>query len=236
MLARIGEHTLYHHGGLGPSTVVLDLGANRGVFSRAMVERYGCQVYAVEANPYLCDELRLGGIRTEHVAVSDASGPVSFAICEDGEWSSLHGGGPIPVVERLTVEAVTLADLLERLNLARVDILKLDVEGAEVPILMSAPDDLLMASEQVTVEFHDFHGFTPRSQCEDVIRRMESLGFRTISVLRETYGDVLFVNRDRIRLLGQLHAKYWTRNWWGLRRVMSRMIRRHGNARDERGA
>lgn len=222
MLTRIGEHSLYGHPGLGIDTVVLDLGANRGRFARGMRAAYGCQVYAVEPNPALVRDLP-GDVATLAAAVSGETGTARFHLMEQDEWSSLHGRGPIALAETIAVRTYTLADLLDVLDVSRVDVLKLDIEGAEIDVLLQAPAELLQDCEQITVEFHDFHGFTPREDCERVIRRMESLGFLTISVLRETYGDVLFLNRRRVPLAGALVAKHWTRNWWGLKRVVGRL-------------
>lgn len=52
------------------------------------------------------------------------------------------------------VESVTLASLLEREQLDRVDLLKLDIEGSEYEILESVPVAVLRRVRAVVMEYH----------------------------------------------------------------------------------
>ena len=47
MIETIEDHTI-HTRFLSSNSRVLDLGANRGSFSKAMITRFGCQCVAVE--------------------------------------------------------------------------------------------------------------------------------------------------------------------------------------------
>ena len=60
LLTRISGHT-FLVAGLGPDATVLDLGANRGAFARAVLERFGCRVHSVEPTPGLAAALALTG-------------------------------------------------------------------------------------------------------------------------------------------------------------------------------
>jgi hypothetical protein len=57
------------------------------------------------------------------------------------------------------VEALSLLDLFQRYNIADVSVLKLNVEGSEIEILMTMPERLFECVDQIAVSFHDFlHG------------------------------------------------------------------------------
>ena len=53
----IETHTFFPET-LGPGSVVLDFGANRGEFSLKIARRYGLRTYGVEANPELYEQLK----------------------------------------------------------------------------------------------------------------------------------------------------------------------------------
>jgi hypothetical protein len=56
---------------------------------------------------------------------------------------------------RIAVAAVSLADALARLATDRVDLLKLDCEGAEYDILMRTTPDVLSRIDRIVMEYHD---------------------------------------------------------------------------------
>jgi FkbM family methyltransferase len=121
-----------------PDYVCIDVGANIGVKS-FFLSRH-CprgQVIAIEAAPTVvqCLETNIAAnnatnIRLEKTAVGDRKGSVRFA--EGSAWShvSESGGSEVPIT--------TLAEIVERLNLPRVDFIKIDVEGSEFSVMRSS--------------------------------------------------------------------------------------------------
>jgi hypothetical protein len=57
-----------------------------------------------------------------------------------------------------------LKDLLDHLQLPRIDLLKADIEGAEISMLTACPDEVLGRIAQIGIEFHDFCGITPAAE------------------------------------------------------------------------
>jgi len=123
--------------------VVLDVGAHVGIFTvRAARKAREGLVVAVEPHPrnfrLLTYNLRLNGLRNVlpfNLALSRSSRPIrlhlaglsvmhSTALARSGRW--------------LTVEARTMDELVADLGLERVDFVKVDVEGAELDVLMGA--------------------------------------------------------------------------------------------------
>ena len=90
---------------------------------------------------------------------------------------------------------------MESFELEKVDVLKLDIEGAELDVLESIPDSLLRKIDQITVEFHDFiPGYATLNRIEQTRGRLEASGFLCCVVSLRTFGDVLFVDRGRFEL------------------------------------
>jgi hypothetical protein len=132
--------------------------------------------------------------------------------------------------DTITVEAVTLTDLVDDLGWDGIDLLKCDIEGAEVELLQKAPESLLRGIRQISVEFHDFIGFTPRSDVEATIRRLEGLGFRSVRMSRVGHQDTWMINRELCPITDMelLYIERFVRNWQGARRVAGRVLKRLG--------
>jgi FkbM family methyltransferase len=139
---------------VNPGDCVWDLGANLGVFAFAAAHRAGPrgEVLAVEADPWLVDLMRRTAaepapasarVWTLSCAVSSDQGLAEFITPErvrsGSHLASSPGAGP-ELVGRMQashpVLTVSLDWLLERRR--RPDVIKLDVEGAELAVLQGA--------------------------------------------------------------------------------------------------
>lgn len=186
-------------------SVVLDLGANHGDFSKGMASRFGCRPYLVEANPILAESLQAtGSFPVLHCAAASENGALRFNIAKNDEGSSVL---PLPdrsdlgcTLDRsVDVEALTLETILDRHGLSHVDLLKMDIEGAEVALLETCPPEVLRRIDQIAVEFHcaPVFGFGQRHRVEAVMQKLASLGFSQYVFIPD-YTDVLFVSHGNL--------------------------------------
>lgn len=194
-----GHHFL--RGAVTPGSLVLDLGANHGEFATAILERFGCTPRLVEANPDLYDLLVADGrFRVLHCAASTHNGTITFNIARNDEGSSILS---LPASSRygciheraVNVPSMTLEAIMTHFGLERLDLLKMDIEGAEVAILETCPGAVLRRIAQITVEFHcdPSFGFGGRDRAEGVMDRLGDIGFARYD-FSENLTDVLFVN------------------------------------------
>ena len=224
-ICNIEDHTFLSNN-LSPQSVVLDLGANRGRFSREIIKRFQCRCFAIEANPELCRAIDpQSPLTVRNLAMAGVSGLASLHIGSNCESSTIVGEARPSTIRTVEVRTATLEELVEQEGLDNIHLIKMDIEGAEIAMLDACSDEFLMRIPQMTIEFHDFQKLTPRPVVEKVIARLRKLGFFYISWWRNAYGDTLFINR---RLCSAsyaecLWAKYVVRNWRGLRRVAARM-------------
>ena len=173
----IENHTFFPHA-LRAGDVVIDLGANQGEFSRGIVERYGVRCFAAEPNPNLFGRL-VGNEKTRfhQFAVTPKDGPVTLHLSEDITSSSVITG-EVPLRQGdVQVPGKTLATFVEEQGIGDVGLMKVDIEGAEVGMFASTPDDLLKRFAQITIEFHDDHRLITKQEFEDIRRRLLNLGF-----------------------------------------------------------
>lgn len=204
-------------------SVVVDLGANRGSFSREVTAAYGWRCYAVEPNPEMFELIEPQSVASkENLAIGKTDGPADFHIDLNPESCSLSRLDADPTAKSIRVEAVTLATLQQRLNLQRVDLLKIDIEGSEIEVLNTSPAELLRGIRQITVEFHESSGRNKVVEVRATIRRLESLGFVSVKMSMSHYGDVLFINAsrchftrwDRVKLRFFLRSQIWAARAW----------------------
>src|SRR6516165_9318324 len=112
--------------------------------------------------------------------------------------------------ETIQVQARQLESLLAEFRAPRIDLLKMDIEGAEVGILRSLSRATLRAIGQITVEFHSdpVFGFDLHREVEDVIRSLQRQGFLSLDFSGRARLDVLFVNRA-IHRIPRLQRVLW---------------------------
>jgi FkbM family methyltransferase len=225
VIETIEWHTL-HPRYLGADSRVIDLGANHGQFSRAMTQRFGCSCVAVEPSPGPFAAIPDGPrISKMQVAVADRPGTMQFHVASESTASSLVRKDSTHQ-ETIDVRVITLSDLIEQLAWPRIDVLKVDIEGAEIAMLASCSDALLGRVAQLTIEFHDFCGITPAEEVNLTIRRLSSLGFWPVRMSGVGHQDTWLINRRLIEIptLELMLIRHGVRNWNGFRRVVKRQF------------
>ena len=137
---------------LSPGMVVLDVGANAGYYS-LVAARTVARVHAVEASPLNLPILRanvghVANITVHAVAASDKHGQGTWTIADDGINDSLRDGTPYAAT--IGHATVTMAPLDDVIDEPRVDVIKMDIQGAEV-LALGGMRRLLADSPTVTV-------------------------------------------------------------------------------------
>lgn len=192
----VNEHTFVARH-LRASSVVVDLGGNLGEFSRQMNARFGCTCYTVEPMPELYAQLSRGPrLHTFNVAIAGTNQPLEFYTSTNNTAGSLILRPDVPD-GKITVQGVTLDEFVRDNNIKRIDLLKVDIEGAEVAVFETLSEATLKKIRQITIEFHDF--MPEVMSGEDVARirtRLENAGFRCLPWKMRSNFDVLFVRRE----------------------------------------
>jgi FkbM family methyltransferase len=162
---------------LGPSSTVVDLGAHRGEFARLIRCRFGCRVIAVEANPrFVADVQAVPGVEAHECAVCGRDGDLTFHLSDNPEAGAIMVGS-FASGDSTTVHGRPLKGLLREAHVDRIDLLKMDIEGAEVEVFESLADDDLRRIDQITMEFHDFCGLVKPEEIAHVCNRLARVGF-----------------------------------------------------------
>ncbi len=153
-----------------PDMTVLDIGANIGVHALHMASLVGAcgRVIAFEPNPTayreLCDNVilnKLTNVQPQCLALWREDADRTFYLPPDGQESmgGLSPNGRFVVADETMVRTARLDRYLQHLGVERIDFIKIDVEGAELPILEGAGDYLSGSSRPAVF----FEAFLPNS-------------------------------------------------------------------------
>lgn len=189
--------------------LVLDLGANRGAFARAVSEAFGGDFHLAEPNPALAAELtRTTPFHVAQYAVGAVHSAVRFNIAKNDEASSILDLPAASAYDAVldsvvNVDQVTLQELVTAHGRV-VDVVKLDIEGAEVAALAALTDVALSSIAQITVEFHchPSFGYGGEEETRDLIERFEANGFVVLDFSPGHKMDVLMLNLSAIKPTG----------------------------------
>lgn len=221
-----------------PGMVALDVGAHIGYHSRLLARRVGAagRVIALEPHPRTFEALRQntrdlpnvialqaaaaeaeGSAELHDYLMMSASGSLHYdqalarqqrARMGAGDVAPRGAGGFEP--QRYRVQTVTIDDCLDQLGIARVDIVKMDIEGAELAALrgmrrtIAASPGLALVMEYNPAALKAF-GHEPIAALAEARR----LGFARVEAIEADgsltdWSDAALVARETARLQGDM--------------------------------
>jgi len=189
---------------LGESTLIASFGLGEDVsFEDAVVGRYGCRVVGFDPTPrslqYMASRAPTPRFAHHPYALADQDGVMEFCAppgqAADQVSASAVASYAPDSCGRFTVPCRTLASALAVAGESRVDVLKLDVEGAEYAVLdMAARQGWLAGVQQLLVEFHHFLPGLHADQTRASLRLLRGLGYEVAWVGRTNH-EYLFVRQ-----------------------------------------
>jgi FkbM family methyltransferase len=170
----VNKHLL-HDVDIDSDSVVLDVGAFIGSWAQHMVDRYDPVIYAFEPNPNsflrLQERARNNpklqpqpyGLGDEDITVEFTLNGLGSSMCDERDS---HSGTP-----RTKVDIAAIDRVWKDLKLDQVDLMKINIEGAEFPLLdRMIKTNLLNKVDCFMIQFHEWH---PRAYIKRQIIREE---------------------------------------------------------------
>jgi FkbM family methyltransferase len=157
-----------------PNPVILDVGAHHGEsveFFKSIFPQ--CEIHSFEPDPKSFAALKAVADRVVskayNAAVSNKSGHVDYYAQELSHLGGLYpinrdssdslGYAKSATNKKITVQSTTLAEFLGMSGISEVDLLKIDVQGAEEDVLKGAGDALRVVKNiSVECNLFDFYG------------------------------------------------------------------------------
>lgn len=173
-----------------PGMTVLDIGGHIGYYTRFFSKLVGSNgmVYVFEPTKINFSLLQsntkqLNNVKLVNKAVGESNGQISFyqTFSNTGSHSLLEPGVKS---EKILVDCVTLDQFILDNNITNVDVIKIDVEGAE-PLVLKGAEELIKKSKNIAIIMELIHdnlvksGYTP----ETYFQYLQNLGLNIYSIL-----------------------------------------------------
>lgn len=186
---------------LQPGMVMVDVGANIGEITMAAAHRVGPggRVFAFEPMSSLYARLRehieanrLGQVTVVKCGLSDQVGSAQlFSASETFHDGTEHQGlgtlysSTARATPTETIEIDTLDKFIGGRDLAQVDLIKIDVEGAELPVLKGAGNVLARFRPYLVIEIQHETSEQAGYKASDILEFLEPLGYRFYTIGRK---------------------------------------------------
>ena len=194
---------------LNSNSIVLDFGANKGEYIKYILDEYNCKVIAYEPTSWLFNDLYMTYGYSKNVELN------KLAIWSENIIKKFYDYGPhvssgransLGYIPDLIINADDLQkeekvicksfdSVLDKFN--KVDICKMDIEGAEVEVLSKASDESLLKCNQICGEFHIHDSqrmekgikSITKEDIYNVIDRLDKLGFKHVITEYELHAE-----------------------------------------------
>ncbi|PHN01486.1 FkbM family methyltransferase [Flavilitoribacter nigricans] len=156
------------YGPIKPQASVVDIGANIGVFSIYAILNGASKVFAFEPNmeayQMLCKNIEENNlpdvIIPYNLAVGGESGKKVLIPKLSSPYNRIFEGSPNSVVKNATQEfnevfTISLESILQKHFISRLQLCKMDCEGAEYDILYNTNPQTLGLVDEIRMEYHE---------------------------------------------------------------------------------
>lgn len=151
-----GDETLRLDYELNENSIVFDVGGYKGEFASAILNKYNCHVYIFEPIPTFFEIIAKKFSNNCKVhpycfGLSDITTTQKISLLENS--SSLF----IDNSNTLEIRIISAIDFINQCNLPFIDLFKVNIEGAEYPLLEGLIESNLVTKiKNIQVQFHDF--------------------------------------------------------------------------------
>jgi FkbM family methyltransferase len=172
--------------GLGPKSVLYSFGVGRDIsFERAIIERYGLSVHAFDPTPLSLAWARSQDLPPEfhlhELGIAGYDGNARFHPPSKAKFESFSLVRRSGVGQPIEAPVRRFKTLTQMLGHTCVDIVKLDIEGAEYDVLRDVLKSKVPIG-QILVEFHHRWTEVGASQTQRLLKELTAAGFMLVAV------------------------------------------------------
>ncbi|MEO6289235.1 MAG: FkbM family methyltransferase [Ginsengibacter sp.] len=185
---------------------IFDIGAHTGETSLVYNKIFKTpSIFAFEpflpSFEILKDSVRtFNNIQVFNTAVSDISGQVDFHVNKSSATNSMlassedskknWGENLLDTIESIKIDSVTIDDLLERLNIETIDILKIDTQGTEYEIIQGAGKSIDQNKiKLIYLEIILVSTYTKQKYFDETLLLLRNKGFELFNLYNFTYSE-----------------------------------------------
>ena len=186
--------------------VVVDIGAAIGEFTiEAALQLTEGMVHAFEPNPGSINILRqnirannLNRVETYNLGVWKEEGEIPLHFLNNEPLQAVSGSDHsdrLQAFKETSIPVITLEQVVEEKVGNRIDLLKLDCEGAEYEILLNQDPTIFKKIDRIIMEYHDLDQLC--NSCV-LVKRFEDLGYQVKQYENHVHKNLGYLYADRV--------------------------------------
>ncbi len=202
------------YGNVEDNSVVIDIGANIGVFSLFASQSKNTKVFAFEPMPenysLLKENISLNNLEKNILPFNLAVGALnekrklflgdspfpSFLKISDSPFNALHGNSQQEQNQKyVEINCIAFKDIFDKNNIQKCDLLKMDCEGAEFEILYNLPNEYFKIIKKIRMEYHN-HMSDKKNNVDFLSEFLKQKGYNIIKIKKSSnYQGDLWLER-----------------------------------------
>ena len=177
---------------LNKESVIYSVGVGSNIdFDLELINSFGATVHAFDPTPRSIEWVKSQKLPKHFIfhpfGLSAENGHMDFfppSKASSTHFSPIDRYGDTNNVVRAPVKDIDT--IASELNHKEVDLLKMDIEGAEYEVIEALPKNRV-AINQILIEFHHMYKGIPISKTVDAISTLSNLGFELFNISQRTY-------------------------------------------------
>jgi FkbM family methyltransferase len=185
---------------LRPGMTFVDVGTNVGYFTWLAARLVGPAgrvlsfepgAYAFQRVQRVIRENAVENIESFQLALADQAGVATLYVPRESEGNYNPSLSPyLPDMGEVQVKLERLDDMLDNLNVAHVDMLKVDVEGHEIGVFRGADRSLRQGRiDKILCEFNEGYQTKAGASCDELERFLTDAGFVLLRRFHSKWGE-----------------------------------------------
>jgi FkbM family methyltransferase len=181
---------------LNSNSIVYSFGVGEDIsFDRALIEIFSCTIYAFDPTPnsikYIKEQGNIENFNFSPVGIYKKDCSVDFFLPKNPNYVSGSIYHENTLEEKIPVPMKKIQTIFKELKHIKIDLIKLDIEGAEYDVM----DDILdlgMNIPQILIELHHRFSTIGIAKTKDLLQKMYRAGYK-IAAISPTHEEYTFV-------------------------------------------
>jgi FkbM family methyltransferase len=184
-----------------PNSVVYSFGIGQDIsFDKSLIDNYNCKVFGFDPTPksieWVKNQGEIAGFNFIPVGISDKTGELEFFLPQNDKHvsGSLVDNTVTNSENTIKVPVKDLKTIAEELGHQSIDVLKMDIEGAEYDVIPSILNSGINI-KQILIEFH--HRLYPKGnqKTRDAIQLLAMHGYKVFAT-SEILEEISFIKSE----------------------------------------
>jgi FkbM family methyltransferase len=181
--------------------VVVDVGANVGLWIEYIKNIADVKnLYAVEPGLKALNSLTenyKNEITIIDKAMTDVDGQIDFFTDNENSLiSSISQYGSLQTSYK--VDSISFKTFIENYKIDKVNLLKIDIETGEYPLIDSLDADDFSRIDSILVEYHLFNGRTYENDAQSILNKLKTAGYFIYTKKISNQGGFIFASKEEV--------------------------------------